>query len=85
MKRIIIKCKNEAEYKPFIDELFQEDVLKASRELIKNLKNEKLRSIRVQFSSEEKATKYSNPYFVLSVSKIYLEQCPEDLLKDDVL
>lgn len=85
MKRIVVKCKNDPEYKVFIDELFHDDIIKASKELIKSLKNEKLRSIRIQFSSEEKATKFSNPYFVLSVSKIFLEQSPEDLLKEDVL
>jgi hypothetical protein len=83
LKKIIIKCKNEPTFKPFIDELFQIDVIQAQRELIKHLKNEKMRSIRLQFSSEQKATKYSNPYFVLSISKIFLEQCPDDLLKED--
>lgn len=39
----------------------------------------------MQFSSEEKATKYSNPYFVLAISKIFLEHCQEDLLKEGVL
>ena len=85
LKRIVIKCKNEEAFKPFIDELFQEDVIHASKELIKHLKDEKLRSIRVQFSSELKATKYSNPYFVLAISKIFLEQCTEDFLKEDTL
>ena len=47
MKRIVIKCKSDAEYKVFLDELFQEDILKASKELIKSLKNEKSRSIRI--------------------------------------
>lgn len=27
MRRIVVKCKGEPEYKPFIDELFKEDVL----------------------------------------------------------
>ncbi len=85
LKRIVVKCRSEPDYKPFIDELFKEDVLQASKDLIKHLKGEKLRSVRVQFSSEEKATKYSNPYFVLAVSKIYLEHCSEDLLREDVL
>jgi hypothetical protein len=85
LSRIIIKCKNEPTFKPFIDEVFQEDVIKASRELIKYLRNEKNRSVKTQFSSEEKATKYSNPYFVLAISKIYLEHCQEDLLKENLL
>ncbi len=85
LRRIIIKCKNEAAYKPFIDELFQEDVIRASKDLIKYLKNEKVRSVRQQFSSEDKATKYSNPYFVLAISKMFLEHCQDDLLKEDLL
>mmetsp|Transcript_9497 Transcript_9497/g.9052 ORF Transcript_9497/g.9052 Transcript_9497/m.9052 type:complete len:242 (-) Transcript_9497:318-1043(-) len=85
IKRIVIKCSGEADFKPFIDELFKMDVLEASSELIKHLKNEKVRGIRVQFSSEEKATKYSNPYFVLAISKIFLEHCTEDLLQEDAL
>ena len=85
MRRIVVKCKADPDHKPFIDELFREDVLQASKDLIKHLRGEKLRSVRVQFSSEEKATKYSNPYFVLSVSKIFLEHCPDDLLREDVL
>ena len=85
LKRIVIKCASEPTYRPFIEELFKEDVLSASKELIKHLKNEKIRSIRVQFSSELKATKYSNPYFVLAISKIFLEHCTDDLLKEDSL
>ena len=85
LKRIVVRCRDEVEYRPFIQELFMEDVMKASKELIKHLRNEKVRSIRVQFSSEEKATKYSNPYFVLAISKIFLEHCTEDLLKEDLL
>ena len=85
LRRIVIKCKSEPQYKGFIDELFQEDVIRAGKELIKHLKNEKQRAIKVQFSSEEKATKYSNPYFVLAISKIFLEHCQEDLLKEGVL
>ena len=49
------------------------------------MKNEKTRSIRAQFSSEQKATKYSNPYFVLAISKIFLENFSEELLKEDQL
>ncbi len=75
LRRIVIKCKSEPAYKGFIDELFAEDVMKATKELVKFLKNEKMKSVRVQFSSEEKATKYSNPYFVLAISKIFLEHC----------
>ena len=85
LRRIVVKCKDDPQYKGFIDELFQEDVLKASKELIKHLKNEKIKSVKAQFSSEEKATKYSNPYFVLAISKIFLEHCQEDLLKETLL
>ncbi len=85
LRRIIIKCKGDPQYKPFIDELFADDVMKASKELIKFLKNEKVKSVKVQFSSEEKATKYSNPYFVLAISKIFLEHCLDDILKEDIL
>ena len=85
LKRIVIKCKSEPLYKPFIDEVFQEDVIRQGRDLIKFLKNEKTRSVKTLFSSEEKATKYSNPYFVLAISKIFLEHCQEDLLKEGVL
>jgi len=49
--------------------------MKATKDLIKYLRGEKLKSVRIQFSSEEKATKYSNPYFVLAISKIFLEHC----------
>lgn len=86
LRRIVIKCKSEPAYKGFIEELFEEDVLRASKELIKYLRGEKVRAVRVQFSSEEKATKYSNPYFVLAISKIFLEHCAEDLLlRENVL
>ena len=85
LRRIVIKCKNEPLYKPFIDEVFQEDVIRQGRDLIKFLKNEKQRSVKTLFSSEEKATKYSNPYFVLAISKIFLENCQEDLLKEGIL
>lgn len=85
LRRIVVKCKSEATYKVFIEELFQDDVIRATRDLIKFLRNEKQRSIRTQFSSEERATKYSNPYFVLAISKIYLEHCPDDLLKENML
>ena len=85
LRRIVIKCKNEPQFKPFIDEVFEQDVIKHGKDLIKYLKNEKNRSVKALFSSEEKAVKYSNPYFVLAISKIYLEHCQEDLLQENVL
>ena len=84
LKRIVVKCKAEPAYKPFIDELFADDVIRATRDLIKHLRNEKVRSVRTQFSSEEKATRYSNPYFVVAISKIFLEHCQDDLLKENI-
>lgn len=45
LKRIVIKCQSDATFKPFIEELFREDVIEASRSLIKHLKHEKTRSI----------------------------------------
>mmetsp|Transcript_22210 Transcript_22210/g.16624 ORF Transcript_22210/g.16624 Transcript_22210/m.16624 type:complete len:89 (+) Transcript_22210:1234-1500(+) len=45
IKRIVIKCTDTLEYKPFIEELFAVDVLEASKQLIKHLKDEKQRSV----------------------------------------
>lgn len=41
LRRIVVKCKAEPLYKPFIDELFADDVIRATRDLIKHLRNEK--------------------------------------------
>jgi len=85
LQRIVVKCKDDPALRPFIEEVFQVDVIDATKQLIKHLMREKQRSIQVQFSSEEKATKYSNPYFVLSICKIFLDECPDDLMKEDTL
>ncbi len=46
LERIVIKCKDTPEFRPFIDELFKVDVMDATEALIKHLKNEKTRSVK---------------------------------------
>jgi hypothetical protein len=46
LRRIVIKCKSDQSLKGFIDELFQEDVIRATRDLIKYLRHEKTKSVK---------------------------------------